>query len=174
MAVLEILLEPDFRLRKKSLDVEVVDDRLRRFMDDMVETMYADNGIGLAAPQVNVHKKILVIDLQEVDNEERPKGFFPLYIVNPKILELSTDLVETQEGCLSVPEQFIDVIRPEGIKIEYLDYNGDKCTLQSKGWLSRVIQHEMDHLEGKLIIDYLSPVKRSMVVKKLMRIKKSI
>lgn len=173
MAILEILSEPDLRLRTKAKKVQVVDDELRKFVDDMIETMYHDNGIGLAATQVNFHKSVLVIDLQDSDDEGRTRGFFPLCMINTKILELSEEKVVYPEGCLSVPEQSVEVLRPKGIVAEYLDREGKCCIIKSEGLLARVIQHEFDHLNGKLIIDYLSPLKKSIAIKKLVKLKKN-
>lgn len=161
MAILPIIEAPDPRLKVVSTPVAAVDDDLRRLMDDMLETMYAAPGIGLAAIQVGVPKRVLVIDLQE--NEQRS----PLFVVNPKIIAASEDLAVYSEGCLSVPDQYAEVERPATVKVEYLDYHGSPKTEEMTGLLATCIQHEMDHLEGILFIDHLSRLKRSMVLKKL-------
>lgn len=172
MAILPILTEPDRNLRMPTYHVESVDDGVRKMMHDFLETMYHDNGIGLAAIQVNCHKKIFVIDLQHCDDEERPAGFFPLFIANPQIIEHSSELVSAEEGCLSIPEQTVEVARPRSVTLKFLNYNNQEQVITSNGWLARVIQHENDHLDGRLIIDYLSRLKRARVQKRLKEIKK--
>ena len=141
-------------------------------MDDMLETMYEDRGVGLAANQVGVLKRVLVLDLQNDDEEERPKGFYPLYIANPEVTEASDEMIEAEEYCLSVPDQGVPVLRHASIKIKYLDYNNKVKDLSSKGWLARAIQHEMDHLNGKILIDYLSVLKKNVVLRRLTKLKK--
>ena len=165
MAIRKILTEPDQFLRQKSQNVERVDDEIRRLMQDMLETMYAAPGIGLAAIQVGVPKRIIVIDLSKEEEKN------PLYFVNPKIILKSNTKATYEEGCLSVPNQFAEIDRPSKCDVEYLDYNGEKQILNAKGLLATCIQHEMDHLEGILFIDYLSKLKRSMIVKKLSKLK---
>lgn len=162
MAVREILTAPDPRLRQVSKPVERVDDDLRALMDDMLETMYAAPGIGLAAIQVGVPVRVIVMDL--ADKEEPPE---PRYFVNPEILDPSEDLSLYQEGCLSVPEFFEEVERPSRCRVKYLDYNGEPQILEAEGLLATCIQHEMDHLEGVLFIDHLSRLKRERILKKL-------
>jgi peptide deformylase len=176
MAILPILTEPDSRLREVSKPVLEVTDEIRQFMQDMLETMYDDSGIGLAAIQVGVAKQIIVLDLREDDPElkNRPEGFYPLFMVNPKIITASEECVAAAEGCLSVPSLRVEVSRPSSIKVEYLDYNGEQRTIDASGWFARAIQHEMDHLLGKLIIDYLSPLKKDMAEAKLKKIKKGL
>ncbi|MCC8417623.1 MAG: peptide deformylase [Rickettsia endosymbiont of Bryobia graminum] len=174
MAILPILTAPDTRLKQKSLPVDRVTDDVRKFMDDMVQTMYHDGGVGLAAIQVGVKQRILVVDLQDNDDTKREENFYPLFIVDPEVVEKSQELVVATEGCLSLPEQQIDIARSESITIKFLDYNNNKQQLQAGGWLARVIQHEMDHLEGKLLIDYLSGLKKDVAVRKLKKLKNSI
>lgn len=162
MAVRPILTAPDPFLRQVSKPVERVDDDLRALMDDMLETMYDAPGIGLAAIQVGVPLRVIVMDL--ADSEEEPQ---PRYFVNPEILDPSEDMSVYQEGCLSVPEFFDEVERPARCRVRYLDYDGVEQTLDAEGLLATCIQHEMDHLEGVLFIDHLSRLKRERVLKKL-------
>jgi peptide deformylase len=166
MAIRKILTEPDIFLRQISHDVEKVDDKIRSLMDDMLETMYAAPGIGLAAIQIGVPKRVIVIDLSK--DEEKT----PLYIVNPKVIVKSKNKSTYEEGCLSVPGQFAEVDRPNECHLSYLDYNGQKKELRAEGLLATCIQHEMDHLEGILFIDYLSKLKKNYIVKKLSKQKK--
>ena len=172
MAKLEVLTAPNTILKKKANPVESVDDSVRKLMDNMLETMYEDRGVGLAANQVGVLKRVLVLDLQNDDEEERPKGFYPLYIANPEVTEASDEMIEAEEYCLSVPDQGVPVLRHASIKIKYLDYNNKVKDLSSKGWLARAIQHEMDHLNGKILIDYLSVLKKNVVLRRLTKLKK--
>ena len=165
MTIRKILVEPDPFLRQVSQDVEKVDNVLRTLMDDMLETMYAAPGIGLAAIQVGVPKRVIVIDLSK--EEERK----PFYFVNPRIIKKSENNSTYEEGCLSVPGQFAEVDRPDQCHVSYLDYNGQKKELEAEGLLATCIQHEMDHLEGILFIDYLSKLKKSMIIKKLSKAK---
>ncbi len=167
MSILEILKEPDPILRKKSQEVEKVDQSMQRLMDDMLQTMYHAPGIGLAAPQVGVLKRIIVIDLSKDDEPKKP-----LYIVNPKIIWKSDELISREEGCLSIPGYFAEVARPSKCKIQYLDYNGDKQEVEAEDLLSTCIQHEIDHCDGVLFIDYLSKLKKDMIIKKLIKTKK--
>jgi peptide deformylase len=168
MAIRKILTEPDPFLRQKSQDVEGVDDEIRRLMQDMLDTMYAAPGIGLAAIQVGVPKRIIVIDLSK---EEVKK---PLYFVNPRVILKSNSNATYEEGCLSVPGQFAEIDRPDRCHVTYLDYNGKQQELKAEGLLATCIQHEIDHLEGILFIDYLSKLKKSFIVKKLSKQKKSL
>ena len=168
MAIRKILTEPDPFLRQKSTIVDKVDNEIRILMDDMLETMYSAPGIGLAAIQVGVPKRVIVIDLSK-DGEKKN----PLYFVNPEIITRSKQDASYEEGCLSVPNQFAEVERPSKCEVEYLDYNGNKQLLKAEGLLATCIQHEMDHLEGILFIDYLSKLKRSMIIKKLSKLKSS-
>jgi len=159
MAKLKILEFPDPRLRTKATLIDVVDDQLRIFIDDMLETMYEAPGIGLAATQVNVHKRVLVTDVS-VEKDE------PFVLINPLILE-KDGVTVTDEGCLSVPGYYEEVERAEHIKVRFLDRQGDDVELEAHGLLAVCIQHEMDHLDGKLFVDYLSEVKRSRIRTKL-------
>ena len=168
MAIRKILTEPDPFLRQKSTDVEKVDNNIRKLMDDMLETMYDAPGIGLAAIQIGVPKRVIVIDLSR--DEKKP----PMYFVNPKIIVKSEINSTYEEGCLSVPGQFAEVDRPDKCHISYLDYNGQKQELKAEGLLATCIQHEMDHLEGILFIDYLSKLKKNFIVKKLSKQKKAL
>jgi peptide deformylase len=166
MALLTILEAPDPRLRVKSAPVETVDDELRALIADMFETMYEAPGIGLAAVQVGVPKRLLVIDLQEDDAEgERVKD--PRVFINPVLTEPAEETSLYNEGCLSVPDQYADVVRPVGIQARWLDENGVEHDERIEGMLATCLQHEMDHLEGVLFIDHLSKLKRDMVMKKL-------
>ncbi len=169
MALRKILIEPNDFLRKKSLPVEKVDDELRQVMDDMLETMYAAPGIGLAAIQVGILKRVIVIDLSKQDE---PKN--PMFFVNPEIIEKSKTDSTYEEGCLSVPGQFAEINRPEKCHLKYLDYYGNPKELKAEGMLATCIQHEIDHLEGILFIDYLSKLKKTMIVKKLSKQKKEL
>ena len=168
MAIRKILTEPDPFLRQKSTDVEKVDDNTRKLMDDMLETMYDAPGIGLAAIQIGVPKRVIVIDLSRDEKKT------PMYFVNPKIIVKSEINSTYEEGCLSVPGQFAEVDRPDKCHISYLDYNGQKQELKAEGLLATCIQHEMDHLEGILFIDYLSKLKKNFIVKKLSKQKKAL
>jgi peptide deformylase len=169
MALRKILIEPNDFLRKKSLPVEKVDDELRQIMDDMLETMYAAPGIGLAAIQVGILKRVIVLDLSKQDE---PKN--PIFFVNPEIIKKSEINSTYEEGCLSVPGQFAEINRPEKCHLKYLDYYGNHKEIKAEGMLATCIQHEMDHLEGILFIDYLSKLKKTMIVKKLSKQKKEL
>lgn len=160
MALLPILNFPDPRLRTKAKPVEVVDDQIRRLAADMLETMYAAPGIGLAASQVDRHIELIVMDLSEEKNQ-------PMVFINPKITPLTQDTQPYEEGCLSVPQIFDKVERAAQVKIEALDLEGKPFTLEADGLLAVCIQHEMDHLDGKLFVDYLSPLKRQRIREKL-------
>jgi peptide deformylase len=172
MAILPLYATPHPILRKKSLAVELVDDSIRTIVSDMIATMYHDNGIGLAAPQVGISKRILVMDLDDNDDGNHPKGFFPLCVINPEIIAKSKETATQKEGCLSVPEQYIEVTRPAEITVKFLDKNGKEQILECKGLMARCMQHEMDHLDGKLTIDYLSPLKRDTVLRKIAKLKR--
>ena len=169
MALREILIEPNKILREKSLKVEQVDKDLQTLMDDMLETMYAAPGIGLAAIQVGVPKRVIVLDLAKKDSPKNPMCF-----VNPEIIEKSKTNSIYEEGCLSVPGQFAEIDRPDKCYIKYLDYHGQPQEIRAEGMLATCIQHEIDHLEGILFIDYLSKLKKSMIVKKLSKQKKAL
>ena len=160
MALLPILNFPDPRLRTKAIPVEVVDDQIRTLAADMLETMYAAPGIGLAASQVDRHIQLIVMDLSEEKNQ-------PMVFINPRITPLTEDTQPYEEGCLSVPQIFDKVERPARVKIEALDLDGKTFTLEADGLLAVCIQHEMDHLDGKLFVDYLSPLKRQRIREKI-------
>ena len=162
MTVRTILTEPNKILRQISQPVESVGKEEQLLMDDMLETMYAANGIGLAAIQVGIPKRIIVMDISKDENKKEP-----MYFVNPVIKNKNPVKSTYEEGCLSVPNYFAEIDRPKKCDIEYLDYNGDKKTLNAVGLLATCIQHEMDHLEGILFIDYLSKLKKTMIIKKL-------
>ena len=169
MTIRKILTEPDPFLRQKSNKVDQVNDEIRTLMDDMLETMYNAPGIGLAAIQVGVPKRVIVMDLSREDEKKNP-----LYFVNPEIITNSNNDAAYEEGCLSVPGQFAEISRPDKCKVKYLDYNGNEKIVDTQGLLATCIQHEMDHLEGILFIDYLSKLKRGMIVKKLSKQKKTL
>ena len=162
MATRTIITEPNKLLRQVSKPVESVGVVEQKLMDDMLETMYAANGIGLAAIQVGVPKRIIVMDISKEENKKEPR-----YFVNPIIKNKDPLKTTYEEGCLSVPNQFAEIDRPSKCEVEYLDYDGNKKLLKADGLLATCIQHEMDHLEGILFIDYLSKLKKSMIIKKL-------
>jgi len=167
MALRHILTEPNKILREKSLKVDLVDKDIQTLMDDMLETMYSAPGIGLAAIQVGVPKRIIVLDISPKD---KPKE--PMFFVNPEIINKSENNSKYEEGCLSVPGQFAEIERPDKCHVKYLDYYGNPNEIEAKGMLATCIQHEIDHLEGILFIDYLSKLKKTMIVKKLTKQKK--
>ena len=169
MTVKKILTEPDPLLRQVSTPVENVGEEERKLMDDMLETMYAAPGIGLAAIQIGIPKRIIVMDISRDENKKEP-----MYFINPIIKNKNLEKNKYEEGCLSVPNQFAEIERPNRCEVEYLDYDGKKKTLKADGLLATCIQHEMDHLEGILFIDYLSKLKKSMIVKKLSKQKKEL
>ena len=162
MALREILVVPDPVLKLVSMPVDAVDDELRALMDEMLETMYAAPGIGLAAIQVGVPKRVIVMDLARPEEEAQPR-----YYVNPEILWASEDTAPYEEGCLSVPEIYDEVERPARVKLRYLDYHGKQVEEDAEGLFAVCIQHEMDHLQGVLFIDHLSRLKREQAVKKV-------
>ena len=166
MSVKTILTEPNKLLRQVSEPVDSVGDSEKQLMDDMLDTMYAANGIGLAAIQIGVPKRIIVMDISKNDKKKEPR-----YFVNPVIIKKDSLEATYEEGCLSVPNQFAEINRPSKCEVEYLDYNGEKKILNAEGILATCIQHEMDHLEGILFIDYLSKLKKSMIIKKLSKSK---
>ena len=172
MTIRKILTEPNKILRKKSLEVQNVDENIQKLMDDMLETLYAAPGIGLAAIQIGIAKRIIVIDINRDKDNKSKKN--PMYFVNPEIIWKSEEKFIYEEGCLSVPNQFAEIDRPKQCHIKHLDYNGDLKELKAEGLLATCIQHEIDHLEGILFIDYLSKLKKSMIIKKLSKQKKAI
>ena len=167
MAILTIITAPDRRLKVKSQLVETVDDKIRRILDDMLETMYQAPGIGLSAVQVGLPKCLITVDVSHDDEDKAP-----LYLVNPEIVAFSDEMESYNEGCLSLPDQFADLDRPGEVTVEYLDYHGQQLELHADGLLSRCIQHEMDHLKGRLFVDHLSTVKRGMILRKLEKIRR--
>ena len=169
MTIRKILTEPDPFLRQKSTKVDEVNDEIQILMNDMLDTMYNAPGIGLAAIQVGVPKRVIVIDLSRDDEKKTP-----LYFVNPEIITNSNNEATYEEGCLSVPGQYAEINRPDKCQVKYLDYYGKEQILKAEGLLATCIHHEIDHLEGILFIDYLSKLKKNMIVKKLSKQKKSL
>ena len=165
----KILIEPDSILRKKSATLEKVDDSLRELLDDMLETMYSAPGIGLAGVQIGILKRLIVIDISK-DKEKKS----PLFLINPVIISKSNNTSVYEEGCLSLPGYFAEIERPAECQIKYVDYNGKKKEMKANGLLATCIQHEVDHLNGILFIDYLSKLKRDMIIKKLVKNKKEL
>ena len=165
MSVKTIITEPNKILRQVSKLVEKVGEEEQKLMNDMLDTMYEANGIGLAAIQIGIPKRIIVMDIGKEEKKE------PRYFVNPVIMNKDSIKNTHEEGCLSVPDQFAEIDRPSKCEVEYLDYNGKKQLLKADGLLATCIQHEMDHLEGILFIDYLSKLKKSMIIKKLSKLK---
>ena len=180
MALREILTEPNKLLREKSVAIERVDEDLQKLMNDMLETMYAAPGIGLAAIQVGVPKRVIVLDIgwrdkpESTNDEKQEERRNPVHFVNPEIISKSTNNSTYEEGCLSVPGQFAEIDRPDKCHVKYLDYYGQPKELVAEGMLATCIQHEIDHLEGILFIDYLKKKKKSMIVKKLSRQKEQL
>ena len=166
MSVKKILTEPNKLLRQVSKSVDRVGPEEKTLMDDMLDTMYNAPGIGLAAIQIGIPKRIIVMDISSDKNKKEPR-----YFVNPIIKNRNEEKAKYEEGCLSVPDQFAEIERPNSCEVEYLDYEGKKQLLKADGLLATCIQHEMDHLEGILFIDYLSKLKKSMIIKKLSKIK---
>ena len=169
MSQRKIVIEPDPILRKKSENLETVDDQLRGLLDDMLETMYSAPGIGLAAVKVGILKRAIVIDVSR-DKEKKN----PFFLINPEIIYKSKNTSIHEEGCLSLPGYFAEIERPAECQVKYIDYHGEKKEIKASGLLSTCIQHEIDHLDGVLFIDYLSKLKRDMIVKKLVKQKKEL
>ena len=168
MALLPIITAPDPRLKRKAAPVERVDGTVRRLLADMLETMYAAPGIGLAGPQIGHLLRVIVVDI--TDNDEDPA---PLKMVNPEITDVTEENVNYEEGCLSLPEHYAKVVRPGGITVRYLDETGASRELQAEDILATCIQHEIDHLDGILFVDRVSAVRRNMILRKLIKAKKS-
>ena len=167
MARLPIIVAPDPRLKGEAASVDVVDDAIRSLMDDMLETMYDANGIGLAAPQVGVLKRVIVMDVAP------PEGLrAPLAMANPEVIWESDVIVTKEEGCLSLPEHYAEVDRPETIKIRYLDRENEIREMETDGMFATCIQHEIDHLDGVLFVDHVSALKRNMILRKLTKAKR--
>ena len=169
MTIRQILTEPDPQLRIKSKPVQKVDAEIKNLMKDMLDTMYAAPGIGLAAVQIGVHKRVIVIDIAK---EPEPNN--PMYFVNPEIVWTSQTKCTFEEGCLSLPKQFAEVERPEKCHVKYLDQNGKEQLLKAEGLLATCIQHEIDHLNGITISSYVSPLKRTMMINRIKKIKKNM
>tara|TARA_B100000963_G_scaffold352951_1_gene366904 strand:+ start:526 stop:1050 length:525 start_codon:yes stop_codon:yes gene_type:complete len=169
MSKRKIVIEPDPILRQKSENLEKVDDDLRRLLDDMLETMYSAPGIGLAAVQIGILKRLIVIDISK---EKEKKN--PLFLINPEIISKSKNTSIYEEGCLSLPGHFAEIERPAECQVKYIDYDGKKKEIKANGLLSTCIQHELDHLDGILFIDYLSKLKKDMILKKLVKHKKEL
>ncbi len=168
MALLPIIVAPDPRLKKVSKPVEKVDEEIGRLMDDMLETMYDAPGIGLAAPQVDVLKRVIVVDV--ADRDEDPQ---PLQLANPELTWVSDEDATYEEGCLSLPEHYAEVARPAAIKLRYLDRQNEIRELEADGLLATCLQHEIDHLDGILFVDHVSALKRNMILRKLLKTKKA-
>ncbi len=168
MALLSIITAPDPRLKVSSTAVEAVDDRLRKLMDDMLETITAAPGIGLAAVQVGVLERVIVVD---VTHKDEPRN--PVYLVNPEILWVSDELANYEEGCLPLPEHYARVERPVACRVSHLDYDGEPRVLEAEGLLATCVQHEIDHLKGILFVDHLSTVRRRIILRKLVKARKS-
>ena len=167
MAILDIIVAPDPRLKITAKAVKAVDDDVRALMDDKLESMHVANGIGLAAPQVGDSRRVIVVDISLA--EEEPD---PIRMANPELLWVSDEEGNHEEGCLSLPEQYAEVERPESIRVRYLDRSGEEQELDATGMLATCIQHEMDHLDGILFVDHISSLKRKMILRKLSKAKK--
>ena len=168
MAVLPIIIAPDPILKKRCAPVEIVDDEIRTLMDDMLETMYVAPGVGLAAPQVSVHKRVIVVDTSRGDTDRSP-----IQMADPELIESSDNLAVYDEGCLSFPDQYAEVERPAKVRVRYLDYENEIQEIEAEGLLSICIQHEMDHLDGKLFVDHISMLKRNIILRKMSKLKKT-
>ena len=167
MAILPIIIAPDPRLKAKCEPVARVDEGVAALMDDLLETMYIAPGIGLAAPQVNVHKRVLAVDISPKDG---PRD--PLCLANPEIVAVSEELLKHDEGCLSLPKHYAEVVRPANVTVRYLDRDNLDCEITADGMLAVVLQHEIDHLDGILFVDHVSALKRGMILRKLRKFKK--
>ncbi len=168
MALLSMIIAPDPRLKQIAAPVARVDDPIRQLMDDLLDTMYQAPGVGLAAPQVGVLKRVIVLDASAKDEERAP-----LRMANPELIEVSEEDVNYEEGCLSLPEHYAEVVRPARVRVRYLDHENEIRELDAEGLLGTCIQHEMDHLEGILFVDHLSALKRNMILRKLTKSKKA-
>lgn len=167
MTVLPIIVAPDPRLKIKAKPVDAVDDDVRQFMDDMLDSMYAANGIGLAAPQVGDDRRVIVVDIARPEDEPQP-----IAMANPQIIEVADEDRIHEEGCLSLPEHYAEVVRPDTIKVRYLDRDNEIREIEADGLLATCIQHEIDHLDGILFVDHVSALKRNMILRKLTKAKK--
>ena len=169
MSIRNIIIEPDTILRKKSEPLQQVNNETRKLLDDMLKTMYAAPGIGLAAVQIGILKRIIVIDVSKKEEKKNP-----IFLINPEITYKSKETSIYEEGCLSLPGHFAEIERPAKCKINYIDYHGKKAELEAEGLMSTCVQHEIDHLNGILFIDYLSKLKKDMIIKKLKKQKKEL
>ena len=167
MTVLPVIVAPDPRLKIKAKPIDAVDDDVRQFMDDMLDSMYAANGIGLAAPQVGDDRRVIVVDIARTD--EAPN---PMCLANPQIVGVADEDRIHEEGCLSLPEHYADVVRPDAIRVRYLDRDNEIREIDADGLLATCIQHEIDHLDGILFVDHVSALKRNMILRKLTKAKK--
>ena len=167
MSILPIIIAPDPRLKNKSEQVDKVTPELVKLMDDMLDTMYDAPGIGLAAPQVGLHKRIIVADVSKQDEERDP-----YQMVNPEVIWSSSEQFDYEEGCLSLPDQYADVSRPRLVRIRYLDRNGSSQIVEAEDLLAVCLQHEVDHLEGILFVDHITKLKRDLILRKLRKMKK--
>lgn len=167
MALLPIITAPDPRLKKVATRVDAVDDDIRQLMDDMLETMYAAPGVGLAAPQVGVSKRVIVADVAR--SGDAPE---PMLMANPEVIEASAERAVFEEGCLSLPDHFAEVKRPEQVRVRYLDRENEIREQDMDGFLATCVQHEIDHLDGVLFVDHISGLKRGMIMRKLTKLKK--
>lgn len=167
MTILPIIIAPDLRLKLKAKSITKVDAKVRKLMDDMVETMVYANGIGLAAPQVGVLKRVIVVDISDRDEKNNP-----ICMANPEIIEASVEEELREEGCLSLPDHYADVTRPKSVRVRYIDRENEIREIDADGMLSVCVQHEIDHLEGKLFVDYISALRRKMIIRKLQKSQK--
>jgi peptide deformylase len=171
MALLPIIKAPDPILKKVCAPVEQVDDDIRSLMDDMLETIYAAPGVGLAAPQVGVQKRVIVVDTAGNAGADAPRA--PVQMANPELIDVSEEKIINEEGCLSFPDQYAEVMRPARIRVRYLDHDNEIRELDADGMRAVCIQHEMDHLDGVLFVDYLSALKRKIILRKMSKLRKS-
>ena len=174
MPNLKIVIAPDPILESKSsiVKIENMTKEKQNFIDDMISTMYEDGAVGFASVQFGVPEQIIVIDLGDHEDQERPKDFYPLVIINPKVRFLSEEMIVASEGCMSIPNIRIDVPRPKYIELEFVDRNFEPQTIKTDGWLARVIQHEIDHIHGKTLLDHMSKLKKDISINKLEKFKK--
>jgi peptide deformylase len=168
MSILQIITAPDPRLKLKARRVPAVDDKIRKLMDDMLDTMYGAIGVGLAAPQVGEPSRVIVLDVAR--EGEKPQ---PMQLANPEIVWRSPEMTTANEGCLSLPEHYADVVRPAHIRLRYLDYQNEIREIEASGLLATCLQHEIDHLDGVLFVDHISSLKRGMILRKLAKAKRS-
>lgn len=180
MTILPLVIEPDPRLHIKSEPIDNITEDVLTLLDDMLDTMYANNGIGLSAVQVGVHKRVIVVDVEweaprysdNPDTDNSPKPGTPIKMINPEIIDASAETSVFNEGCLSFPDQYSDVTRPKRVKVKYLDEHGKEQTVDADELLATCIQHEIDHCDGVVFVDHISKLKRDMIIKKLKKAKK--